>query len=232
MSDSTIKLDAPLGIYGRLALAAGRVGPIAKGERNRQQGFDFRSIEQITGKVRATFADLGVAIVPHRIVSLDTEPVTSSKGASGYRTTVIVEYLAGCDVFIDGDLRREEIVLSMAGEAIDYGDKSTSKAVQMAYKYALTEALSIGSEQDPDGDTVEVSHDYRESPVVTDPIVELKKALAEKVGVPDAKRAWTAVYPTETNYPTLPDKETFETALKILVDTALTMPTVEGGEDE
>ena len=147
-----------MGLFTRLAAAAAGVGPIEKGERNKQQGFDFRSIEAITGRARSVFADYGLSLVPSRIVSIHSEPVESKGGSSGWRTSVIVEYVLGCDV--DG-AGAETVTLQMAGEAVDYGDKSTSKAVQMAYKYALTEALLIGAEADADAESHELAKPQR-----------------------------------------------------------------------
>ena len=90
---------------------------------------------------------------------------------------------------------------------------------------SFSEPFSFGS----DGDSPDVDHNHRATP--SDPIVELKKALAEKVGVPLAKRAWTIVYPTETDYPTLSDKAAFDTSLKVLVDTANGIPDDEEAEN-
>lgn len=167
-----IQLDG-MGLYARLAAAAREVGPIEKGERNTQQGFDFRSIEQITGRARTVFARYGLALVPTRVVSVSSAPVESSRGAAGWRTTVTMEYSLGANV---GD-RTESLTLQMAGEAVDYGDKSTSKAVQMAFKYALTEALLIGAEADADAET----HDLK-------PVPDLSELIAAQVAVFDR---WT-----------------------------------------
>lgn len=137
--------DTPT-VYQLLARAAGRIGPIEKSEENREQRFKFRSIEQITGHVRPIFADLGLTIVP-KVKHVDHQPVTSKSGTAGWRTTVMVAYRVYGPA---GDY----VEAAMAGEAIDYGDKATSKAVQMAYKYALTEILLIGSvDADPDSES-------------------------------------------------------------------------------
>lgn len=136
-------------IHSKLAKIAGEIGPINKDERNREQGFNFRSIEQITAAARPLFAAEGVSVAP-QVIKLEHSEVTAKSGARGFRAIVHMAYIftAGSDgSFLE---------TSMVGEAVDYGDKSTSKAVQMAYKYALTQVLQVGSGDDPDAHSVDV----------------------------------------------------------------------------
>lgn len=136
-------------IHTKLAKIAGEIGPINKDAKNKEQNFMFRSIESITERVRPLFAEAGISIAP-KVISFEYSDVTSSKGTRGFRCVAHVGYTFTAAE--DGS----SIELSMVGEAIDYGDKSTSKAVQMAFKYALTQALLIGSgEADPDSHTPE-----------------------------------------------------------------------------
>lgn len=136
-------------IHSKLAKIAGEIGPINKDERNREQGFNFRSIEQITAAARPLFAAEGISVAP-QVIKLEHSEVTAKSGARGFRAIVHMAYIftAGSDgSFVE---------TSMVGEAVDYGDKSTSKAVQMAYKYALTQVLQVGSGDDPDAQSVDV----------------------------------------------------------------------------
>lgn len=145
-------------IHVKLAKVASEIGPLNKTERNSQQGFNFRSIEALTGAVRPLFGKHEISVAP-RLRSMTSEPVESGKGSKGYRTLVEMEYefTAGSD--------GSSIVVSMPGEAVDYGDKSTSKAVQMAFKYALTEVLLVGSgDADHDGVNPEESKPSRRRP--------------------------------------------------------------------
>lgn len=135
-----------------LAAIMGELGPINKDEKNKEQGFSFRSIEAITGAARTLFAKHNLAVIPHEIMSVESSEITARSGAKGFRTIVRVKYL-----FVSG-VDGSQLVAEMVGEAVDYGDKSTSKAVQMAYKYALTEGLMVGSGDDPDAHTQEVGH--------------------------------------------------------------------------
>lgn len=141
-----------------LAKACGQIGALPKTERNREQGFMFRSIDAITAAAKPVFAELGISVTP-KVLEKAYEQVQAKSGARGYRCTVTMEYTFGAP---DGSER----VTSMGGEAIDYGDKSTTKAEQMAYKYALIQVLLIGSgDSDPDAE----SHDLAESSLVRSP---------------------------------------------------------------
>jgi hypothetical protein len=53
---------------------------------------------------------------------------------------------------------QEEIEMEVCAEAIDSGDKSTAKAMSVAYRTALLQALTLPTdEKDPDHDQYEVS---------------------------------------------------------------------------
>ena len=135
----------PVGIYAALAAAAGEIGAIPKDKRNTAQGFDYRSIESIVAAAKTVFEKYGISVVPNGHEVISSEEVTSGTGSRGFRVVVSAHWRIGQ---IDGSY----IEASMLGESIDYGDKATSKAVQMAYKYLLTQTLGIGSE-DPDGES-------------------------------------------------------------------------------
>jgi len=151
-SDITWSLAGPNSgrVWEAIAAVMAELPGIEKASRNTQQGFDFRSIDDITAQSRKLFGKHGLAIAP-RVQRVDFEPVKSSKGTDGFRAVAYVDYLIGHS---EGG----EVGASMVGEAIDYGDKATSKAVQMAFKYLLTELLQIGSGgDDPDGQSPDVS---------------------------------------------------------------------------
>jgi hypothetical protein len=169
-------------VHSKLGLIAAEIGPINKDEKNREQGYSFRSIETIVEKARPLFARERISTAPN-LVSLEHGEVVSKGGAKGWRAIVVMSYTF--TAASDGS----SMVVSMPGEAIDYGDKSTSKACQMAYKYALIQALQIGSgEADPDSHTPEQ--------VVRPPnplIVAKEQLLAAVDGNKDkAKEIWKA----------------------------------------
>lgn len=165
-------------VYESLALAAGEMKAIPKDQRNREQGFDFRSIETIVGHAKPLLEKYQLALIPVGFRVLETAEVSSSRGTRGWRTVVEGFWLIAHD---DGS----HVEASMLGEAVDYGDKSTSKAVQMAYKYLLTQLLGIGSE-DPDGITPEAAVSR------IDPVNAAKAQVLEMVegDTDEAKELW------------------------------------------
>lgn len=129
--------DSKISVGAAIARVAAAVGAINKDETNKEQGFKFRSIEAITDKVRPLLALHGVVIVPN-VVAFEYSEQISRSGAKGIRCVARMSYEV---IGPDGG----SVIGGMLGEAVDYGDKSTSKAVQMAFKYFLTELLTIGS---------------------------------------------------------------------------------------
>ena len=140
----------------KMAEAAGMIGPIDKDERNDQQGFNYRSLEAIVARANKAFTSVGVTVIPSVVDGPRYEEVTSRGGTKGWRCLVTMGY-----EFTDGF---DSLHASMISEAIDYGDKSTSKAAQMAYKYALVEVLMIGGDADADAFSPEVIHEQDAGP--------------------------------------------------------------------
>lgn len=167
--------------HKRLAAVAGRMPSLGKDKKNREQGFAFRSIEKIVAEARPLLADEGLSIVPTRILSHISEEVTAKSGARGYRTIVEVEYSVGCE--------DDNIIGAGVGEAIDYGDKSTSKATQMAFKYFLTDVLLV-AEGDPDETTPEARGSGKPNA-----LVRLKNELVAEYGTESAAAAWRVLFP-------------------------------------
>ena len=181
-----------MNVHEALSTAAGRIGGLDKTEENRQQGFRFRSIEAITAAVRPVFADLGLSIVPE-VLSVDYTEVQSKGGATGWRCVATVAYTV---THREGS---EQVRAVMVGEAVDYGDKATSKAIQMAFKYALTQLLVIGSGDDHDGATPEPVSATKPEPSVKrrskNPVDMLKVELVDLWGKDLAASAWHTLFP-------------------------------------
>lgn len=168
-----VKVISPPGeVYKALSEAAGRIAAIAKDQENREQGFSFRSIDSIVGHAKPILKDLGLSIVPVSSHATHNE-VTSRGGSKGWRCVIHMEWQIS---HADGS----HVFASMTGEAIDYGDKATSKAAQMAYKYMLTQLLGVGSE-DPDAE----SHDLAATPAQAEPeelsVEERRKRATNKL---------------------------------------------------
>lgn len=161
----------PIGIFSALAAATGEMKAIEKDQTNTGQGFKFRSIETIVGYAKPILAKHEISIVPTSSASRH-EAVTSAKGAKGWRAIVEMTWQIS---HADGSF----IIAAQSGEAVDYGDKSTSKASQMAYKYMLTQMLGIGSE-DADSSSPEVVDELSTAAQIRQRTNAVKASLLEE----------------------------------------------------
>lgn len=170
------------GIYAALVKVAGSMPAIPKDQENREQGFQFRSIGAIVAAAKPLLHEHAVVIVPagYDVISSDR----AGKQDRAYRVQVRGRWILA---HMDGSY----IVASQVGEAIDYGDKATSKAVQMAFKYMLTQLLGVASE-DPDGTSVDLADDVSPSEIAKRRVNALKASMLEAAdGDSDAaKSTW------------------------------------------
>jgi hypothetical protein len=118
---------------------------IGKDGRNKDQGYSFRGIEQITKELQPILAKHGVFFVP-RVLSWEERELTiNNKPWSDQR--LLVEY----DVFGPGGADDKITVGPVAGIGRDNSDKGANKAMSQAFKYALLQTLCIADGKD-DGD--------------------------------------------------------------------------------
>ena len=124
------------------------VGAVGKEQRNQQQGYAFRGIDDLMNAVHPALAKYGVTITPttrKRIV----ERNGTRNGGVMTNVSLLVDYTFRAE---DGS----SIVARVWGEGADVADKATSKALSMALKYALLQTLMIPTRdmQDADRDTL------------------------------------------------------------------------------
>ncbi len=185
-------MDNTTTIHERLAIAAGKMPALGKDKKNTQQQFAYRSIEAIVREARPLFAELGIAVTP-RVLNWSSETIEREGKHPGYRVTVEMEYKLSCAGDADTDDR--ELVGSMMGEAIDYGDKATSKAGQMAWKYYLTDVLLVASGED-DSDAGSPTRPKTERK--KNPVQVLKEELIKVHGKGPAQDAWRVLFPGDS----------------------------------
>lgn len=139
-----------LSIYEALPLITADVRAVGKNNKNKDQGYAFRGIDDVVQMMHGLFAKYGVGCIP-KIVSHHQDQVVSAKGSKGWHTILQMEYLLTAR---DGTKE----TASGIGESTSYDDKGTPKAQAMAFKYFLTQAFTIptnemlDTENDPDGD--------------------------------------------------------------------------------
>lgn len=105
--------------------------------------FKFRGIDAVVNAVGPALRKHRVVVVP-QLVSIDHRDVLTSSGKNARETCVVVKY-----VWTGPDASTLETVVP--GEAMDSGDKGTAKAMSVAFRIALLQALCLPTDDtDPD----------------------------------------------------------------------------------
>lgn len=132
-----------------LAAVMSDVQAVAKKDRNDHQRFNFRGIDAVLNAVGPALRKHGVVVVP-QLQSCVYADVQTSTGKPATACRVIVTY-----VFHHGEQTLETTV---AAEAWDHGDKATPKAMSVAFRTALLQALALPTDEpDPDASSYERS---------------------------------------------------------------------------
>lgn len=138
-------------IIKQLSAVMADVGAVRKTEKNSAQGFNFRGIDAVTNAVFPAMVKHGVVVVPTVVASsYDTVTVGRNATQMGHaRVTVEYQFFAG-----DGST----ISATVCAESMDSGDKATAKAMSVAFRTALLQALCLPTDEiDPDHDVYERS---------------------------------------------------------------------------
>lgn len=141
-----------------------------KTSRNEAQKFNFRGIDAMYDAIGRALAKHKLEIVPS-VIDYKRDQITAKSGSVSNQTIVHVKYHFFAE---DGSCVHGESF----GEAQDFGDKSMSKAMTMAYKYFLLETFCIPlkGEVDPDSET----YDPPAALITAEQATELQ-ALADEV---------------------------------------------------
>ncbi|HPF55347.1 MAG TPA: ERF family protein [Clostridiales bacterium] len=138
-------------IYQKLIAVMRECPAIGKDSINKQQGFKYRGVEAVMNELKPLFSKHGVIAVPYVTDSRREERTTKGGGNLIY-TTLTTEYRFYAE---DGSY----ITACVQGEGMDSADKSSNKALAVAFKYACFQVLCIPTEEfiDPDAETPENS---------------------------------------------------------------------------
>lgn len=134
---------------------------VSKSQRNPQQNYLFRGIDDVVNAVGPVLRDHGVIVLPV-LEKASLRDVQTSTGKPARESVVEVRYRfygpAG-----------DSIDAVVPGESMDHGDKGIAKAMSVAYRIVLLQALCIPTgDPDPDSQTYERE---REEPRVERPSV-------------------------------------------------------------
>lgn len=131
-------------VYEALADVMRDVGHVSKDQRNAQQGFNFRGIDAVVNAVGPALRKHGVIVVPKlRTIDRSTVEIGQKRTLMGYVIVTVRYTFYGPE----GD----SIVTETPGEAMDSGDKAVSKAMSVAFRTALLQALALPTDE-PDAD--------------------------------------------------------------------------------
>lgn len=142
---STVE-SKPGQIYQLIGQAIGKIGAIGKDKRNAQQGFMYRGIDQVYNALNPVMAELGIFFCPE-VLEQKREERTTKNGSVLTYTLLTIRFTAYAP---DGS----NVSMTVVGEGMDSGDKSSNKAMSVAMKYAMFQLFCIPTEEmkDPDAD--------------------------------------------------------------------------------
>lgn len=136
-------------IYQKMADVMKAVQPVTKDKTNKQQGYNFRGVEDVYAMIQPILAkhDIFLSV---EIISTDREERPSKSGGVLITVQAKVKYRF---VTIDGSF----VSATVIGEGMDSGDKATNKAMSAAQKYLMIQTFCIptGLSEDTEKDSPE-----------------------------------------------------------------------------
>ncbi|OWK34646.1 ERF family protein [Fimbriiglobus ruber] len=148
------KEKQPLNVYQAIAEVQAELAKsgISKSNKNKEQGYTFRGIDDLYNALAKCLSETGLCILP-RILSREMSERKTAKGNPLFSVIVEAEF----DFVSSHDGTKHTV--RMYGEAMDTADKATNKAMSAAYKYACLQTFCIPTEgdNDPDSTTPEVA---------------------------------------------------------------------------
>lgn len=170
-----------LTVHQALSKVMGDVQAVKKDSKNQAQRFNFRGIDAVMNAVGPALRKHGVVILPEDVEVHRSNGTT----ASGKQTAEVVVKVTYRVYGPSGD----SIHGKVAAEAMDFGDKAIAKAMSVAYRTFLLQALTIPTDEpDPDGESYErggpsgTGGSQRNTPIPAEQGVP-KRTAAEQCGV-------------------------------------------------
>jgi hypothetical protein len=142
---TTVITVADMTIHQRMLAILAELPAIGKDQRNPQQNFMYRGHDDVMNALNPLLAKYGVFIMPKADERITGER-TTGKGSTMYEVNLHVTYRF---YGTQGDF----IEASAWGEGTDMGDKSTNKAMTMAFKNVLAQAFAISTAELSDADS-------------------------------------------------------------------------------
>lgn len=169
-------------IHEALAAIMADCPAIGKSQKNQQQGFMYRGVDVVMNVLQPLMIKHKVFVTPE-VLDCTREERQTQRGGNLIYTTLKVRYTFYCD---DGS----SVSAIVQGEGMDSADKSSNKAMSVAFKYACFQVFCIPTEEmiDPDGDSPPDSKkkppkaSQKPAPAPTQPPAELDKVTCPQCG--------------------------------------------------
>lgn len=172
--------DTPT-VHQALNKVMGDVQAVKKDSKNQAQRFNFRGIDAVMNAVGPALRKHGVTILPEE-VEVHRSNGTTANGKPTAEVVLKVTYR----VYGPGG---DSIHGRVAAEAMDFGDKAIAKAMSVAYRTFLLQALTIPTDEpDPDSESYErrgasgIGAPQQDAPLPTEKGVP-KRTAAEQCGM-------------------------------------------------
>lgn len=172
--EATTPTTEPVPIAVALSRAMHDVGAVGKDGVNSQQGFRFRGVDAVVNAVHPALTRHGVVVMP------DVEAADYSTAPTNRGGTVTVVRLRVAYTFYGpaGD----SLVARVVAESFDSGDKATAKAMSVAFRTALLQALTLPTDEGDDPDHVTYERAPQPRPAAAQP----SRAAAAPAAAPAA----------------------------------------------
>lgn len=155
---------SPNNIYQSINAMMADIPAIGKDQRNAQQGFMYRGIDVVMNVLQPLLSKHGIFVVPE-VLSHDREERATKNGGNLIYSVIHVKYTFYAQ---DGS----SVTASVIGEGMDSADKSSNKAMSVAFKYACFQVFCIPTEEMKDPNEV--------TPPPSEPKPAAQKPAAQK----------------------------------------------------
>lgn len=144
-------------LFAKIAAVMTEVRKLKKDGNNQFDKYKYITGDSAFERLGGEMAAVGLVMIPS-VVEVDTKEVTSKSGGIMYFTTVQGQItLADCET-------GETWTSVWFGEGSDRGDKSINKAMTAMMKYFLLRVFQIGSGEDADADSPDLTKEPAQKP--------------------------------------------------------------------
>lgn len=186
------KVADPIKVHEALCVVMAAVQAVGKDGRvdiERGPKYSFRGVDQVVNAVGPVLREHGCSLRPSKILDKQYREFETKGGGFSHHCVVEVEYTFTGPA---GD----SLTCSALGEASDYGDKATPKAMSVAWRTAQIQLFCIPTDEpDPDEHVVERAAPEPSPSVVAQrtllAAVRSKRTDLDKAGQEkEARRIW------------------------------------------